>query len=227
MIYTSQYLKTQPPAARRSLSRQARKAETRQALIEAAAELFAARGIEATTVEQIAARVGLTKGAVYGNFASKAALIDVVIEETSRVVPADVMFDADRDLAARLAGLGQQLADLIPEVGPRTTMLDLEFELYLARNPARARVEREENDALRRELVAKLEATAGARGEALPLAGAALLTALRGMARGMGLERLNDPAALPGEAIAAMFALLGRGIVAWQAERQHSEDGGR
>lgn len=49
--------------------------ENRAALVAAAAELFRERGFDAVSVTQIAARAGLTHGAFYSHFPSKAAII--------------------------------------------------------------------------------------------------------------------------------------------------------
>jgi AcrR family transcriptional regulator len=49
----------------------ARRAETRQRLIDAARQTIAERGFRGASLDDIAARAGLTKGAVYDNFQSK------------------------------------------------------------------------------------------------------------------------------------------------------------
>lgn len=51
------------------LTRAQQQAETRERLLSAAQELFARRGVNAVSVEQIAERAGYSRGAVYGNFA--------------------------------------------------------------------------------------------------------------------------------------------------------------
>jgi len=50
----------------------------RAALIEAAGALFIERGVDATTVEEIAALAGLAKGTVYHYFATKTELLDAL-----------------------------------------------------------------------------------------------------------------------------------------------------
>src|SRR4249919_1876142 len=49
--------------------------EVREALLDAAYDEFAERGYGAASVESIAQRAGLTKGAVYGNFDGKFGLL--------------------------------------------------------------------------------------------------------------------------------------------------------
>lgn len=56
-----------------------RRAKTRERLIEAAAEAVAEKGFNATSLDAIAAKAGLTKGAIYDNFASKDELFLALI----------------------------------------------------------------------------------------------------------------------------------------------------
>jgi AcrR family transcriptional regulator len=206
-----------------ALSRQARKAETRRALIDAAAELFAAQGMERTSLDEIAARVGLTKGAIYASFRSKEELIDAVSVEYSQVTDVEPLFDATRGVAARWAALGEQFAAFMPQLEPRSVMLHLEFDLYLQRHPDKAGQDRPVQRAVLEEYGRRLDATARARGEALPIDGAELLVLLLGIARGTAFERLRDPEAVSPAAVARLFALLGRGIEAWSDEAASRE----
>ncbi|SFN69470.1 transcriptional regulator, TetR family [Cohaesibacter marisflavi] len=57
------------------------KEKTYQALIEAAAELFRSQGFTATTLNEIAERAGVTRGAFYGHFSSKSEVIQAIWEE--------------------------------------------------------------------------------------------------------------------------------------------------
>lgn len=59
-----------------SLARRERqKAETRQAILDAARELFVSEGVEATTMRAIAAKISYTPTAIYHHFEDKDALI--------------------------------------------------------------------------------------------------------------------------------------------------------
>src|SRR3954469_16789413 len=80
------------PAARRPTQSE-RTARTRSALLGAARELFAERGFAATGREDIAARAGVTRGALYHHFDSKQDIAVAVVKEldeelTRRVVAA-------------------------------------------------------------------------------------------------------------------------------------------
>ena len=63
----------------RPLAWSERRAHTRERLITAARAAIAERGFHRTTIDEIAARAGLTKGAVYDNFTSKDELFSAAV----------------------------------------------------------------------------------------------------------------------------------------------------
>jgi AcrR family transcriptional regulator len=68
-----------------------KRAQTREKLLDAAAALFQERGITAVSLDAVASRAGLTKGAIYGSFASKGELVVAVANE--RIERGLVAFD--------------------------------------------------------------------------------------------------------------------------------------
>ena len=68
-----------------------RSAATRQALVAAGRRLFAAQGFADVSTDAIAAEAGVTRGALYHQFADKLALFDAVVDAV------------EDDIAARLA----------------------------------------------------------------------------------------------------------------------------
>jgi AcrR family transcriptional regulator len=68
-----------------------RSAATRQALVAAGRRLFAAQGFADVSTDAIAAEAGVTRGALYHQFADKLALFDAVVDAV------------EGDIAARLA----------------------------------------------------------------------------------------------------------------------------
>lgn len=75
---------------------------TREALLRAARDLFADPGYGATGTEQIVARAGLTRGALYHHFRDKRELFEAVVETVER--------DLAAELAAGVAGPGEPAA---------------------------------------------------------------------------------------------------------------------
>src|SRR5262245_60653643 len=117
------------------LGRSERKAATQEAIIEAAARLFARQGIAATSLDAIAAEVGLTKGAVYASFANKQAVIEAVEAHHRLNLALEPLFDADVSLEDRLRAVGRNLAAAFREVPRELFLLDLEYYLDAHRNP--------------------------------------------------------------------------------------------
>src|SRR6516165_3944264 len=76
------------------LTRRESRALTRQSLVTAARRIFLSRGFHASSLEEIALEAGVTKGAVYSNFAGKGelflAIFDQHIEERLRAYAADM-----------------------------------------------------------------------------------------------------------------------------------------
>src|SRR5215212_2654399 len=70
---------TSGPASQPSTREQA-KAETREALIMAALDEFAAHGLEAPSLDAICARAGYTRGAFYVHFKDRGDLLIAVVE---------------------------------------------------------------------------------------------------------------------------------------------------
>jgi len=108
---------------------QVRSQETWAAIIEAAAALFAERGYEHTTTHQIAARAGVSVGALYRYFANKEAL---VIELYRRYISELRVRILEEFPAARIAEVSG-FRDMIH------TTLSLAFRLY-AEHPGLRRV---------------------------------------------------------------------------------------
>ena len=118
-------------------SQEERRAETRRALLDAAAELFATKGIEASSIDAIAAAAGRTSGAVYDHFGSKDgllfALLDGWVVDVSAVIGAELATAAT--LEERMATLWRNVSDPVAGDG-RWIALEHELWTYATRNEA-------------------------------------------------------------------------------------------
>lgn len=85
--------------------------DTRSRIVAAAVSLFAERGFDATSVNQVVARAGVAKGALYHHFQSKDDLLYEVYREL-----------VDRQLAGLAGVLGQSLA---PAAALRAIVADM------------------------------------------------------------------------------------------------------
>jgi AcrR family transcriptional regulator len=77
-VAESKAREAQPP---RRLSRKEKQAETRQLLLDAAERVFLRRGLQGSSVEEIAADAGFTRGAFYSNFGSKDELFVELLQD--------------------------------------------------------------------------------------------------------------------------------------------------
>jgi AcrR family transcriptional regulator len=68
--------------------RQRRKAETRALLLQAGLSVFAERGIELATLDEVAQSAGFTKGAIYRQFPSKGGFLLALFEQYAAVARA-------------------------------------------------------------------------------------------------------------------------------------------
>ncbi|WP_345634717.1 TetR/AcrR family transcriptional regulator [Streptomyces thinghirensis] len=64
------------------MAQQERARRTREKALTAAAEVFASHGYSRTTLSEVAERIGMTKGALYGHFPSKSSLARALIDES-------------------------------------------------------------------------------------------------------------------------------------------------
>jgi AcrR family transcriptional regulator len=103
---------TSSPRQRRTRDEQ--RAETRARLLDAAAEVIAARGLDGASIDEIADRAGYTRGAFYSNFSGKPELLVELCEQrlrayAERIVPqvmAEPVDQRSTAAATTLSGLG-------------------------------------------------------------------------------------------------------------------------
>jgi AcrR family transcriptional regulator len=131
------------------LTPERRRRQTRDHLLEAAAQVLAERGFHGASLDEVAAAAGFTKGAVYSNFKNKEDLFLALLEEAyTRQMSAlkPTIENSEIPPEARLGDFVRVIRgemDLVPNMGA----LYLEFHVYALRNPtARARLNELENE---------------------------------------------------------------------------------
>lgn len=149
---------------------------TRQRLLDAATEVFAEVGLDATSVESVCERAGFTRGAFYSNFASK--------EEMFLELAASVARSRVSEVEARVAELaGEGALDATPATAVALVerVLDLpgddrlgvllmsEIRIHALRNAAMADAFLEQDQELRRNIARMIGDIARASGLRLAL----------------------------------------------------------
>jgi AcrR family transcriptional regulator len=194
--------------------RAVKNAATTAALLDAAAETFARRGFEATTMDEIAERVGLTKGALYYRYKSKEDLFIALLDERCRAYIRE-LDEAFADGASRDAGWSAMaerfLAVVQDEHWPR---LFFEFVSYASRSPRAKRELVKRIRALRAALAGVVERQSYEAGVELPISAELVALGISALCNGLAVERLADPNAVPDEAFVEVPALLMSGVAA-------------
>ena len=110
------------------------KERTRQRLLAEAQRLFRERGYTATSLEQIAEAAEVTKGAIYGHFASKEDLMLSALEAAPAPDYSTTLNDQSRPLRERLATFSRAVAAEEPGDTEELAVY-LEFFAALLRSP--------------------------------------------------------------------------------------------
>jgi AcrR family transcriptional regulator len=172
---------------RGAFDRSERKARTRAQLLEAAARVYARRGFDNATLDEVGEEAGFTKGAVYDHFGSKENLLVALLDEHMALQIAEqvALFDPAKDTAER------------PRAGADRWMRDLKEDPDVFRLFVELWVHAQRDERLRRRLVSGIDA-------------------LRSTFRGFAAERSANGGVSPTDAGAEQFAnimlALGTGI---------------
>ena len=189
------------------LSRAARAAETRAAIVETAERLFLRSGIEATSLDAVAAELGLTKGAVYASFPSKAALVEAIaVANHSSPTIFEALLEPGVPLADRVRAFGERIVS--SKTTRQVVLLDLEYVIYSARNAHWEKRARAEFQSDLQQLAAQFRAANQASGDRLPISEERYLLLLNLLARGMIQELSLHPGTMEVDDIARMLELV-------------------
>jgi AcrR family transcriptional regulator len=182
---------------------------TRAALIAAAAFVIGEKGWDRTSLDEVARRAGMSRGAIYGNFRDREELFLAVVQR--RWKPVMPPYTPGTSFRQHMHVVGKAVAAAGPE--RRAQALGaLSFMLYaLTHEHMQVEVERLNRDLYKK--MAEMTARAFPR-EQLPLAPAALIPVLHALADGLTFLRFLTPHLITEDVIVAAFDAFGGGILA-------------
>ena len=190
-----------------------RKAETRQRLLSAAAELFAREGYDAVSVDAIGDLADRTSGSVYAHFGGKQGLLLALLEgfqdDLAAVMEAELAIRGD--LPSRLLSLWRNISD--PPEGSGWFLLEIELWLRAARDEVLAGPLGERYRSLHQMLGDELDRWIGEFDltPAVPTDG--LAQAVIGTLIGLEMQSRMAPEAITDEvAVSVLSALLGADV---------------
>jgi AcrR family transcriptional regulator len=201
---------------RRTRAARAERGDTRAALLDAAAAVFAERGFRDSSVDEVAQRAGFSKGALYWHFAGKDELFIALLEErvdrpTREMIELLESAPPDQDMGPEASRRFVELLRSAPEL----LLLDHEYWAQAVRDPGlRARYAGRQaklRTALGRALVTRVRHLGGPADAVRP---EEMATVIMGLAAGLARERLVDRAAVPDGLLGDALVTLYAGIVA-------------
>lgn len=176
------------------LTRAESAAQTRRRLLDAARAVFLERGFHGASLEAVAEEAGLTKGAVYSQFESKADLFLEFQEERNAATLEHVRRSLAqiRSPAALVRWLAEYWEERLRE-GPEWTLLVIEFWASACRDTEIQARFSTQHDRLMTAVGALFDEAAERLGAKLPLPGEELVRVSTGIGHGLALEQLLSP----------------------------------
>jgi AcrR family transcriptional regulator len=188
------------------------RAQTRQRLLQAAGEVFAQRGYDRASLDDVATAAGLTKGAVYSSFAGKDDLFYALMREriderlalvTEAIERQATVRDITRDAGSGLAQLMASQRDW--------HLLFIEFWARAVRDPELHEEFTRERRSVRGLIAQFLQTRATEAGINLPAPADQLAVAVLALSNGIAIEHLADPDTVdPSSFEVILDLLLGR-----------------
>lgn len=206
--------------------REEQRALTRTRLLDAAEEVFGARGYHGATLEHIARAAGATTGAVYSNFAGKEELFLALFDEriAGDVGDYEDILAGAETIEGQLRGIAEHWMRIQRE-RPHYFPLLIEFWAAALRDRALRGKFANRFAALRAASARLLDAGAARIGIELSDEFAQRLAILiTALGNGIALERLADPEAVPDELYGDLLTLFFTGLSALRREHLSEAD---
>jgi AcrR family transcriptional regulator len=188
-----------------------RKAETRRRLLDAAAQRFAAEGVEGVSVDAVAETAERTSGALYAHFGSKAGLLYALLDDwknaTATVISAEL--EVTDSLDGRLEAIWRNVADPPTEGAASWVLLEHELWLYAARHPAMADQLADRYREIRSQMLDPAEEWASEAGAEPTIAPDEVPTLVIALLLGLEMQQRVDPDVVPDDlAVRGLRALI-------------------
>lgn len=194
-----------PPPSGRRVPKGDKRQRTRAALLAAARDLIREKGYERTTLHDVAARAGMTSGAIYGNFKNRDDLfLELAHTYWPPIVP---RYRPTATFAEKMRSLADATLAAIPERRGAASGRLTGMAYALGHDEMRQRVQ--EITATSYELGAEWLRSIASEDE-LPMPAASLVCVIHVLTEGLVFQRLLTPDLVPDEVFYEAFAALAR-----------------
>jgi AcrR family transcriptional regulator len=178
---------------------------TRARLIDAAAEVIGERGWDRTSLEEVARRAHMTRGAIYGNFANREELFVAVVQ--ARWKPVAPQHAPGTTFRQHMHAVGKAVAAAGPERRAQA-LAALSFMLYALTHDEMRRQIVKLNAGIYDRMAKSLRKTF--RRDELPMAAERLIPALHALSDGLTFLRFLMPELITEKVIAEAFDAFAR-----------------
>ena len=197
------------------LTRKEKQAHTRECLMRSAAKVFANRGLQQASIDEVAEQAGFTKGAFYANFKNKEELFLAMLDErfAQRIEDIEAVIAGEGTAAEKARRYGDTFAQTL-RADREWERLFFEFSAYAARDEDFRQELVTRYRAMRNRIAAALETDSRehAKEPTLPAEHIALMT--NAMSNGFALEKLLEGDAVPDELYGTMLMVFFAGLEA-------------
>lgn len=180
-----------------------KRARTRARLIEAAAAIVGEKGFHATTLEKVAERVGMSRGAIYGNFKNREDLFLAIVKE--RWAPIVPKLTPGGTFREQMRAIGEAVVAAAP-VRQTRAVGALSFQLYALTHPELRKRITKQNAETYRQMAAGLTQFINVRD--LPMPAEQFVCVIHALTDGLLLKRSLTPALITDQVILSAFEML-------------------
>lgn len=189
--------------AQRTRRKGNKRERTRARLLEAALEVIREKGFDRTSLEEVAARASMTRGAIYGNFKNREDLFLAVVESRWKPIVPPLVDGAT--LRERMRLLGKSVVEALP--ARRAAAIGaVSFQLYVLTHPRmRSRLMRENSEIYRR---AAKQLQGLVKPAELPMPAARFVRVLHALTDGLLFTHFLNPELITEDVIISAFEAL-------------------
>jgi AcrR family transcriptional regulator len=178
---------------------------TRAALIAAGWAVVDERGFASASLEEIARRAGMTRGAIYSNFPSRADLLLAMASQRGLKISRD--FSGPGTLKAQLRAFAEDLVETLPQARG-TQGWHAELMVHVAADPALRQHVAAGFAGMFDDMAAQFRSR---HGDALAIDAHSLALAVQSLAMGFVYQAILSPEAVPSRAVIEAFEALADG----------------
>jgi AcrR family transcriptional regulator len=201
------------------LTRKESQARTRSQLLEAAGRVFADRGLERATVDEVAGEAGYTKGAFYANFKSKEDLFLTMLDERfgKRLQEIDRVLESGASVQDQARQAGQDFTDYL-RTDPEWSRLFFEFAVQAMRDEEFRQELVTRHRAIRARIAEGFESHQETIGGEPPFPAEHVAMMTYAMGDGFALAQILEPEDVPDDLFGTMLAIFFTGLAVMTRE---------